>query len=130
MIKTGRSEQTRGIIPIRHLLTSALRSNWSLRKRVFVGFLIALLTFSVYVGSAIYTSSIPGVMQHFGVSQVVATLGLSVFVFAYGLGPALIAPAQEVVSCSKFAQSLPSNPQDSAVVLRSLSCCSSSTATY
>ncbi|KAM0788496.1 hypothetical protein ACM66B_001628 [Microbotryomycetes sp. NB124-2] len=70
--------------------------NWSQRKRVFVGFLIALLTFSVYVGSAIYTSAIPSVMADFGVSQVVATLGLSMFVFAYGFGPMLLAPMQEM----------------------------------
>lgn len=41
----------------------------------------------VYVGSAIYTSSIPDLMATFGVSQVVATLGLTLFILGYGIGP-------------------------------------------
>ncbi|KAK4053479.1 hypothetical protein OIV83_001646 [Microbotryomycetes sp. JL201] len=75
--------------------------NWSRKKRLFVSFLIAYLTFSVYIGSAIYTSSIPGVMAHFGVSQTVATLGLSLFVFAYGLGPMFLAPMQEMATVGR-----------------------------
>ncbi|KAM0788520.1 hypothetical protein ACM66B_001648 [Microbotryomycetes sp. NB124-2] len=70
--------------------------NWSRRKRLFVAFLVAYLTFSIYIGSAIYTSAIPSIMADFGVSQVVATLGLSLFVFAYGLGPMFLAPMQEM----------------------------------
>lgn len=89
--------------------------NWSRRKRLFVGSMIMLLTFSgeflnsglgdenltlfkfvVYVGSAIYTSSIPGIIQQFGVAQVVGTLGLSLFVLAYGIGPMFLAPIQEM----------------------------------
>lgn len=54
--------------------------NWSFRKRAFVAFEISLLTFSVYIGSAIYTSSIPGIMQEFNVSLVMATLGLTLYV--------------------------------------------------
>ncbi|KAI5477203.1 MFS transporter, DHA1 family, multidrug resistance protein [Pseudohyphozyma bogoriensis] len=61
--------------------------NWSKNKRVFVGFLIALLTFSVYIGSAVYTPAIPGIMADFGVSQTQATWGLTLFVLAYGIGP-------------------------------------------
>lgn len=44
-------------------------------------------TTSVYIGSAIYTAGIQGVMADFGVSQVVAVLGLTLFVAGYGLGP-------------------------------------------
>ncbi|ORY74325.1 putative caffeine resistance protein [Leucosporidium creatinivorum] len=70
--------------------------NWSRNKRLFVGFLISFLTFSVYIGSAIYTSSIPSLIATFGVSQVVATLGLTLFVAAYGIGPMFLAPLQEM----------------------------------
>ncbi|SCV66947.1 BQ2448_5593 [Microbotryum intermedium] len=70
--------------------------NWSRRKKSFVATLIAFLTFSVYIGSAIYTPSIPGIMDNFGVTQVVATLGLSLFVLAYGIGPMFLAPLQEM----------------------------------
>lgn len=61
--------------------------NWSTPKKVFVTFEICLLTTSVYIGSAIYTAGIRNVMADFGVSQVVAVLGLTLFVAGYGLGP-------------------------------------------
>lgn len=50
-------------------------------------FCICLLTFSVYIGSAIYTAGIQDVVLTFGVSQVAATLGLTLFVLGYALGP-------------------------------------------
>jgi DHA1 family multidrug resistance protein-like MFS transporter len=40
----------------------------------------SLYTFSVYVGSAIYVPSEPGVMEEFGVGQTVASLGLALYV--------------------------------------------------
>lgn len=40
-------------------------------------FEIVFLTFSVYIGSAIFSAGITDVMQVFGVSQVAATLGLT-----------------------------------------------------
>jgi hypothetical protein len=48
--------------------------------------MIWLLTFAIYVGSAIYTPGITGVTEQFGVSSVAATLGLTLFVLGYGLG--------------------------------------------
>lgn len=38
-------------------------------------------------GSAIYTPSVPGVMEQFGISQVGAISGLTLFVAAYGISP-------------------------------------------
>ncbi|KAF5676591.1 MFS DHA1 multidrug resistance [Fusarium heterosporum] len=70
--------------------------NWSRMKRFFVTFEICLLTFSVYIGSAIYSAGLQSVMQEFGVSQVAATLGLTVFVAGYGLGPMIWSPLSEV----------------------------------
>lgn len=61
--------------------------NWSTPKKFFVTFLICFLTFSVYIGSAIYSAGTVGVTERFGVSQVAATLGLTLFVAGYGLGP-------------------------------------------
>ncbi|KAK4058517.1 hypothetical protein OIO90_000679 [Microbotryomycetes sp. JL221] len=55
----------------------------------------------VYLGSAVYTAAIPGIMAEFNVSLVVATLGLSLFVFAYGFGPMLLAPMQEMPSIGR-----------------------------
>lgn len=70
--------------------------NWPMWKKFFVTFEICLLTFSVYIGSAIFTPGIPTVMQDFGVSQVAATLGLTLFVGGYGLGPLLWSPMSEI----------------------------------
>ncbi|KAL0939989.1 multidrug resistance protein [Colletotrichum truncatum] len=70
--------------------------NWSLFKKVFITSQICLLTIGVYIGSAIYTAGLMDVMQVFGVSQVAAVLGLTLFVAGYGLGPMLWSPLSEV----------------------------------
>ena len=61
--------------------------NWSVGKKFFVTFEICFLTTSVYIGSAIYTAGLAGVMEQFHVSQTVALLGLTLFVVGYALGP-------------------------------------------
>lgn len=53
-------------------------------------------TLAVYMGSAIYSPSQPGVVAAFGVSNTVASLGLALYVFAYGIGPMLWAPLSEI----------------------------------
>ncbi|KAJ6104646.1 hypothetical protein N7523_010966 [Penicillium sp. IBT 18751x] len=70
--------------------------NWSTRKKIFVSSLIWLLTFSIYIGSAIYSPGIPGVSEQFGVSREVGILGLTLFVLGYGLGPMIWAPLSEL----------------------------------
>lgn len=65
-------------------------------KKVFVTFEICLLTFSVYIGSAIYSAGTETVVRDFGVSQTQATLGLTLFVAGYGIGPMLWAPLSEI----------------------------------
>ena len=49
-------------------------------------FQTCLLTFTIYVGSAIYTAGIPDISSQFHVSNVAATVGLTLFVAGYGLG--------------------------------------------
>lgn len=63
--------------------------NWSTFKKVAITALICFLTTSVYIGSAIYTAGIEGIMADFGVSEVAALLGLTLFVVGYALGPML-----------------------------------------
>jgi DHA1 family multidrug resistance protein-like MFS transporter len=70
--------------------------NWSLPKKCFVTFEICLLTTSIYIGSSIYSAGTQSVMATFGVSQVAATLGLTLFVAGYGLGPMIWSPMSEV----------------------------------
>lgn len=70
--------------------------NWSLFKKVFVTAEICLMTTSVYIGSAIYSAGTESVSMNFGVSEVAATLGLTLFVAGYGVGPMLWAPMSEI----------------------------------
>lgn len=70
--------------------------NWSNGKRGLVALLICLYTFAVYTGSAIYTSSVEGVIEKFGVTPTDASLPLSLYVLAYGIGPLLFAPLSEI----------------------------------
>ncbi|PYH63521.1 MFS transporter [Aspergillus vadensis CBS 113365] len=70
--------------------------NWTTFKKLAVSSLIWLLTFAIYIGSAIYTPGIPGVCEQFGVSSVAATLGLTLFVLGYGLGPMVWSPLSEL----------------------------------
>ncbi|KAJ6105624.1 hypothetical protein N7512_009141 [Penicillium capsulatum] len=70
--------------------------NWSNSKRALLTTLICLYTFVVYTTSAIYTSSVEGVMAEFGVTALVATLGLSLYVLGYGIGPLVFSPLGEI----------------------------------
>ncbi|KAI4134133.1 MAG: hypothetical protein LQ347_001772 [Umbilicaria vellea] len=70
--------------------------SWSNRKRGFTALQICLYTFAVYSGSAIYTSSETGVMEIFGVNPTKASLPLSLYVLAYGMGPLIFAPLSEI----------------------------------
>ena len=61
---------------------------------------MALLTFSVYVGSSIYSAGITGpnpdsVTMQFNVSVTTGLVGLTVFVLGYGVGPMFWAPLSE-----------------------------------
>jgi DHA1 family multidrug resistance protein-like MFS transporter len=76
--------------------------NWSRAKKFFVTFEICFLTFSVYIGSAIYTPGLLDVVQVFGVSQVAATLGLTLYVAGYGLGPIIWSPMSEIPNIGRL----------------------------
>jgi hypothetical protein len=60
--------------------------NWSRVKKIWVMFQLCFLTFSVYFGSAVYTAAVPGVSEHFHVSHVASTLGLTLFLLGCGIG--------------------------------------------
>jgi DHA1 family multidrug resistance protein-like MFS transporter len=70
--------------------------NWSNRKRALIATIICLYTFVVYTTSAIYTSSTEGIMKEFGVDTLLATLGLSLYVLGYGMGPLIFSPLSEI----------------------------------
>lgn len=75
--------------------------NWSSSKKAMVSALICLLTTSVYIGAAIYTTGIEGISEQYHVSNTVALLGLTVFILGYGIGPILWCGIAELPSVGR-----------------------------
>jgi DHA1 family multidrug resistance protein-like MFS transporter len=53
--------------------------NWSSGWKLLVTFQMCILNFSVYIASSIYVPGTTFIMEDFGVGEIVATLGLSLF---------------------------------------------------
>lgn len=70
--------------------------NWTPKKKALVILQIYLYTLAVYIAGAIYTPAIPEIIEQFGISGEVASLGLSMYVFGYGVGPLLFSPLSEI----------------------------------
>ncbi|OJJ54662.1 hypothetical protein ASPSYDRAFT_210292 [Aspergillus sydowii CBS 593.65] len=66
--------------------------NWPTLARMIAGLNVMLLNFSFYAASAMFTPSIPGIEEAFGATTAEGTLGLSLFVIAYGIGPLILSP--------------------------------------
>lgn len=75
--------------------------NWSSGKKLVVVAIIFFYTFVAYVSSAIYTPSIGGVIERFGVSITAASLALSLYVLGYGSGPMIFSPLSELASIGR-----------------------------
>jgi MFS transporter, DHA1 family, multidrug resistance protein len=75
--------------------------NWSAKKKIWVSAQICAYTFSVYIGSSLYTASELSVAAIFNVSDVAAALGLALYVLAYGIGPMLWSPLSEIPSVGR-----------------------------
>ena len=61
--------------------------NWSIRKRVSATVLLSLTTFVVTFASSVFSSALRVVAVEFHVSNEVATLGISLFVVGFAVGP-------------------------------------------
>ena len=70
--------------------------NWPFIYKAYVNILLFSMTMSVYMGSSIVSPSIPDLAQYFSVSETVATLSMSLFVWAYGFGPMILSPITEI----------------------------------
>lgn len=70
--------------------------NWSPKKKIVAVLQIYFYTVAVYIGSAIITPSLPYIEHEFGLSLEVASLGLSMYVLGYGVGPLIFAPLSEI----------------------------------
>ncbi|KAK5164252.1 uncharacterized protein LTR77_009946 [Saxophila tyrrhenica] len=70
--------------------------NWPSWCKLLIVSVICLMNFAFYLASSIVTPAFESTMEDFGVSQTVATLGLSLFSLGYGLGPMLWSPLAEM----------------------------------
>ncbi|WWC88771.1 uncharacterized protein L201_003684 [Kwoniella dendrophila CBS 6074] len=70
--------------------------NWTMKKKCYVTFLIMILTVTVYIGSAIYSPAAGDASEYFGISSIVSSLGISMFVAGYGIGPLFLSGITEV----------------------------------
>ncbi|KAK8013206.1 benomyl/methotrexate resistance protein [Apiospora marii] len=64
---------------ITHSLSSQNPQNWPPGLKYLIAFQLCLLNFAVYIASSIYVPGEANLMAEFGVSEIVATLGLSLF---------------------------------------------------
>ncbi|KAL2832124.1 major facilitator superfamily domain-containing protein [Aspergillus cavernicola] len=70
--------------------------NWAFRKKVITTLLYGLTTMGATWASAIYSTGTEEVSSQFGVGEEVSTLGTSLLLFGFGLGPLVWAPLSEV----------------------------------
>lgn len=76
--------------------------NWPALTKFVTMIDIMLLNFSFYAASALFTPSIPKLKEDFDATAAEGTLGLSLFVVAYGIGPLVVCilpPLQPSPSC-------------------------------
>lgn len=65
--------------------------------KIGITFVVSIATLVVAVASSAYSGSIEQVVDHFSIGNEVATLGLSLFVIGFALGPLVWAPLSELV---------------------------------
>ncbi|KAJ5605422.1 amino acid transporter [Penicillium lagena] len=70
---------------------------FSLRRKIGITLVVSTATLAVAVGSSGYTGSTQQVMEYFRIGTEVATLGLSLFVLGFALGPLIWAPLSELL---------------------------------
>lgn len=70
--------------------------NWPMHKKVSTTLLYGLVTMTATWASSSYSAGIDQIVSEFRVSSEVATLGTTLFLLGFGLGPLLWAPLSEV----------------------------------
>jgi len=70
--------------------------NWTLKKKFILSGILATTSAFCVWGSSIFSPAIPAVGAEFGVSNLVATLGVSLYVLGFATGPLIWAPISEL----------------------------------
>lgn len=69
---------------------------WSQVKKWFITMTVAMATLAVSFVSSAYSGGVQQIIDEFGCSQEVATLGISLFVLGFAVGPLIWAPCSEL----------------------------------
>ena len=69
---------------------------FSTSRKWLITLSVSITTLAIAFASTAYSGSIPQVIEHFHVSDEVATLGVSLFVLGFAVGPLLWAPLSEI----------------------------------
>jgi DHA1 family multidrug resistance protein-like MFS transporter len=70
--------------------------NWPASAKNTVMFCLYIATFAIYAGSSIITLGYGSLIEEFGISEQQATLTLSMYVLAYGVGAMIWSPLSEI----------------------------------
>jgi hypothetical protein len=70
---------------------------FSLARKAIITFNTAIACFVISLSSSAYSGSIQEIVDQFDIAREVGTLGLSLFVFGFALGPLLWAPLSETI---------------------------------
>lgn len=70
--------------------------NWTPRKKVVTVVMYGLTTMASSWGTSIFSSTIDAVSTEYDVASIVGTLGVTLFLFGFGIGPLLWAPLSEI----------------------------------
>ncbi|CAG8376387.1 unnamed protein product [Penicillium salamii] len=76
--------------------------NWSFRKKALTTILYGLSTMGATWASSIYSPAIPDIMNEFLIGEITATLGTSLLLYGFELGPVLWAPLSELYGRKKM----------------------------
>ena len=69
---------------------------FSTSRKWLITLSVSITTLAIAFASTAYSGSVPQVVNHFHVSDEVATLGVSLFVLGFAIGPLLWAPLSEI----------------------------------
>ncbi|KAE8149351.1 major facilitator superfamily domain-containing protein [Aspergillus avenaceus] len=70
--------------------------NWPLGKKVYMCAILGISTMIVAFASSVFAPTVPVMMQLYGISKEVATLGVSLYVYGFAFGPLVFAPFSEL----------------------------------
>lgn len=70
--------------------------NWPLKKKVMICVILCLNCICITMASSIFASAVPQICEIYGIIEVVAILGITLFVLGFAASPVIYAPISEI----------------------------------